>query len=302
VADILTNVERFEFTSTLKERLDLFGTLVGWSDDIKTGVIEKQVVKRAGAIHQRVGAPPKRFEFKCVLQGPDCRARYNRICDVVLEEPEGNLSHPRFGTTLAVCEGISASETPGDARDTIEFTIRFSETGLRDAPKPAPSAAGQASATKGSEIKTATASSSVPGASAAGSTLSDRSVGLLVSVQLAERGEGTLLDVDASIAALVTAHEAFVALDVSQDMKRASFLCLGSALKARNAFIAGAPPIIYYTVESEISLSALCQTLYGSRGKDERDLILRLNRIFRPFSMPAGTKLLLTDPSVVVSS
>ena len=56
---VLNDAEHFDFTTLAGERLDLYGTLLSWSDDIKTGVVEKLIVKRAGAIHQTVGAPPR---------------------------------------------------------------------------------------------------------------------------------------------------------------------------------------------------------------------------------------------------
>ena len=74
-------------------------------------------------------------------------------------------------------------------------------------------------------------------------------------------------------------------------------LALTYALKARNRFAEGRPPLIRYQIKSIASLGALCQSLYGSRGRDEKATILRLNRIARPFALSTGTTLLLTDPS-----
>ena len=41
----------------------------------------------------------------------DVNAMYNRIVDVILEQPEGKITHPRFGTRDVVIEEIGASET-----------------------------------------------------------------------------------------------------------------------------------------------------------------------------------------------
>lgn len=307
---ILTDADHFEFTSLQGETLDLYGSLIGWSDTIKTGVVEKLVVKRRGGIHQQVGAPPRRFDFRCVIKGADVRARYNRIVDVMLQQPEGLLVHPRFGSMRAVCDEIGAGETPGDARDTIDFSLKFAETGLKDAPKPAPSAQAAASQATAAQLPTMV-SEQVPvevlgvstGAliTAAANNVAARATGLLVAMQQAEGGLGTLLDVDASLAALADAVNVLDAQEACpQAVRSEAFLALSYALQSRNRFVDGRPPLIEYVLQSPESLGGLCQRLYGSRGADEKALILRLNRVARPYLMPVGLKLLLSDPSVVV--
>ena len=294
---ILTDADAFEFTSLRGDRLELYGALVGWSDDVQTGVVEHLIVKRHGAIHQRVGAPPRRFDFKCAMTGPDVRARYQRVCDVVLAEPEGQLTHPRFGRVRAVVHGVTASETPADARDTVEFGMKCSETGLRDPPKPAPSALAQAAQAQGAVVSSQSADLG-GGVSQAGAAFSARSAGLFSAMQAAEAGLGTLLDVDTSIAALVAARDVLDALGAPKAVRDQAALALGSALQARNAFAAGRPPLVEHVVRSQCSLGALCQALYGGRGRDFKAEALRLNRIARPHAIPAGTVLLISDPGV----
>lgn len=298
---VLTNAEHFDFTSLAGERLDLFGALLSWSDEVKTGVVEKLVVKRSGAIHQNVGAPPRRFEFRCTLVGADVRARYNRIVDVVLAEPEGRLTHPRFGALRVVCESVSGGESPGDAIDTISFSMRFSETGLRNPPKPAPSAQAASASAQGA---TASSISAASGGSIAaqGAEVSARAAGFLVAMQAAEAATGTLLDVDASLSALAAAVTGLDAVAAPKTARTAAMLSLSYALRARNRFSEGRPPIVRYQVQSAASLQALCQSLYGSRGRDEKATILRLNRIARPYAVPTGTTLLLTDPSFKIAA
>ena len=294
---ILSDAEAFSFTSLRGDRLELFGALVGWSDDVQTGVVEHLIVKRHGAIHQRVGAPPRRFDFRCAMTGPDVRARYRRVCDVVLAEPEGQLTHPRFGRVRAVVHGVTASETPADARDTIEFGLKCSETGLKDPPRPAPSALAQAAQAQGAKV--AAQSAGMPGGVAqAGAAYGERSEGLFSAMRAAEAGLGTLLDVDASIAALVASRDALDALGAPKSVRDQAALALGSALQARNSFAAGRPPLVEHVVRSQCSLGALCQQLYGGRGRDFKAEALRLNRIARPHAIPAGTVLLISDPGV----
>ncbi len=298
---ILQNADAFAFTTLRGVELDLFGASLSWTDEIKTGIVEHQVLKRVGAIHQTAGAPPIRSEFRCVLVGGDVRARYRRIVDAVRQEPEGQLVHPRFGSTRAVCESVGSAETPGENRDTIEFSIRFSETGLRDAPKPAPAALAQSSASKGAEV-TAAGKELGGNLEASCSAIGARSAGFLSAMQAADSGLGTVADVDASLQALAANVDAVDSNATATKMLRsAAVLTLAIALQARQRFAAGRPPLIAYRVESVVSLSVLCQNLYGGAALDARAEILRLNRLRRPHAIPAGTVLLVSDPSVVAA-
>lgn len=296
---VLSNADHFDFTNLSGERLDLYGSLVSWSHEIQTGVVEKRVVKRAGAIHQSVGRPPRRFEYRCVIRGADVRTRYNRVVDVVLQEPEGRITDPRFGNIRAVVESIGSAESPADQIDTVEFTLKVSETGLKDPPRPAPSALAAAAAAQGTSARSQSASlgAAIAGAGVAVET---RSTGFLIAMAAAETGSGTLLDVDASLSALAAAATTLTTLDAPQAVRRAAAVSLGNAIAARNRFTEGRPPIIRYELRSPESLSSLCQRLYGGRGKNEAALIGRLNRLSRPYSLPTGTVLLLTDPAVAV--
>lgn len=294
------SLAHFAFESKSRERLDLFGALVSWSDTVKTGVVKKEVIKRAGAIWQRVGAPPRSFEFRCVFQGKGARAAYNRVVAVVLDESEGKLTHPSFGVFDAVVEEVGASETPGAAEETIEFSLKVSEAGLKTPPKPAPSALGLQASTAGASVRAETAGSA-PAVSLAGVMVAERSAGILTALQAAETGQGTLLDLDASLAALDAAVASLDALpDVPQLARRGAFLSLATALQARNAFTAGRPPLVRYRVDQAVSLSTLMQKLFGGRAKDERALCERLNTIRTPHAIPVGMFLLITDPAAPV--
>lgn len=308
-----TELQHFSYTSKspFDKQLDLFGYLIGWSDSIKTGVVEKLVVKRIGAIHQRVGAPPRKFEFRCVLTTAsqrtttitriDVNAAYNRLVDAILEQPEGKLTHPRFGTKDVVIEEIGASETPGDATDTIEFTLKVSETGLTDAPSPAAAAKGQSCTVMAKATADMATSLGLSVATvAAAINVSTRADSLLIALQAAETGTGTLLDVDASLAALNDSVLILDSLNPHPAVRRGSYLSLALALQARNSFIAGKPQIVRRRIDKVVSLSGLMQELFGSRASDEILVTERLNRIRTPHLIPVGTWLLLTDPDVMV--
>ncbi len=292
MAELLTNAEAFQFETIDGELLSLHGTLLAMSDEVDTGVVEHQVVKRSGAIHQRVGAKPRQSEAKCIIHGPTVTAQYRRICDVLEAQPEGRITHLRWGAYRAVCKSISATETPGDERDTILFTLKFAETGLRAAPKPAPAATAAATATEGATVATLTAGESGPVAAVAA-----RSMGYLVAVGNVETGLGNLPDVDASLATLAQAVADLDALDAPKEARRAAVLALASAGEARTRLLAGRPPLVQYSILSVESLGGLCQRLYGKHARDRMAEILRLNRIARPYALPAGVVLLIPDPT-----
>lgn len=295
---LIRNGDAFSFTTLSGETLELYGTLLSWADEIKTGVVEHQVVKRRGAIHQTVGAPPRRFDFRCALLGGDVRARYRRIVDVVLAQPEGRLTHPRFGDTRAVVESVSANEAPSEGADTIQFTIKIVETGLRDAPQPAPGALAQAAAAQGQTTATLTADQP-DDVAAAGREVAARASGLLYAMAAAEAVAGSLLNVDASIAALSGAVDVLDALGAPKAARRAATQALSSAMSARNAFLIGRPPLVRVRLDEPVSLGVFCQQRFGSRGLAAKQEILLLNRVPRPFSIPAGTVLLMSDPAFV---
>ena len=298
---ILKNAEAFDFTTLDGERLELYGELVSWSDDVKTGIVEKQVVRRQGALHQKMGAPPRKFSAKCLMRGGDVSARYRRLCDVVQAQPEGRVTHPRWGNFRAVVDVVSASETPSENTNLIEYSISFVETGLHDPPKPAPSAKAQTAATH-AQTSASTSAASGGGIAVAGAALQNASGGFLVAISQAESGLGTIGDVTASYAAMSAQAVALDALAAPKDVRRAAALALSSALQAQQRYLAGRPPLVTYIVPATTSLTALCQSLYGSRANDARAEIQRNNRIPRPFRIPAGTALLISDPSVTVTA
>ena len=298
---ILKNAEAFDFTTLDGERLELYGELVSWSDDVKTGIVEKQVVRRQGALHQKMGAPPRKFSAKCLMRGGDVSARYRRLCDVVQAQPEGRVTHPRWGNFRAVVDVVSASETPSENTNLIEYSISFVETGLHDPPKPAPSAKAQTAATH-AQTSASTSAASGGGIAVAGAALQNASGGFLVAISQAESGLGTIGDVTASYAAMSAQAVALDALAAPKDVRRAAALALSSALQAQQRYLAGRSPLVTYIVPATTSLTALCQSLYGSRANDARAEIQRNNRIPRPFRIPAGTALLISDPSVTVTA
>lgn len=297
---VLTNADAFSFTTLSGEVLELSGALTSWTTESKPGLAVHGIMKRAGALHQLTGAEPRKFSYSCSITGADVTARFRRLLAVVETQPFGRLVDPRLGATDAVCEGIQAQEDAGDAVDTILFSIRFSETGLKDPPRPTPTAQAQAASQYGASAATLSAPSG-GAVAAAGVQVQSRSTGLLLAMAQAEAGASSLLDVDASLAALVIAQAQLDTLGAPQPARDAAARCLALALQARNAFLEGRPALVMLTLDRATSLSALAQQRYGSRALAAEAEIRRLNRIPRPWSIPAGTSLLLSDPAAVVA-
>lgn len=296
---VLTAAEEFAFTTTSGEALELYGALASWTTEAKPGLAAFGIMKRAGALHQKTGTEPRRFVYQCSITGRDVTARFRRLLAVIESDPFGRLVDPRLGSTDAVCEGVQATEDAGEAVDTIAFSIRFTETGLRDAPRPTPTAQAQAARTQAALA--ATQSASAGGAvAAAGVEVQARAEGFLLAISQAETGIGGLLDADASLAALATAQQTLDVLGAPQPARDAAARALASALQARNSFLIGRPALITRTLPTATSLSSLAQQLYGARALAAEAEIRRLNRIPRPWSIPAGTVLLLSDPAAAV--
>lgn len=299
----LTNADKFQFQNLRGDLLELHGQLLNMSRSAKAGLVEKSVMRRAGALHQRVGSPPQRCEYRVLLAGPDCRDKYRKILAVMADEPEGRLTDPRLGDFPAVLDDVGDQEAPENEIDAIYCTLKFIETGLRAAPKPAPAAKAQAAAATAATTQAFTALSSDATLRQLGATYAAQAAGYQVAIQAAETGLGLLPDVDASLLAMsVTAEQLQRNPAASQDVRRSAAVALAYALTARNRYLAGKPPLVQVTLRSTEGITALCQRLYGSRALDNLDTIRRLNRIRRPYGIVAGTVLLVPDPTVLVTT
>lgn len=295
----LTNADRFEFVNLEGDELELFGSLLGYTDTSKAGLVEKQVVRKSGALHQRVGSPPQSFDARVLFAGPGCRAEYERVRAVMYSQPEGRVTHPRWGSFPAVLESVGAAENPDNELDAIYCTLRFVETGLRAAPKPSPAAKAQAAAAQAESVKALTDASGDSELIAMGAKYADQAAGYAAAMQAAVGGLGILADVDASLYALRETQQRLQgAAQATQAMRGRAVVALSLALTARNRLLAGQPPMVRYTLPATEGLLSLCQRLYGARALEVKALIERSTRLRRPYALPAGTELLLPDPAV----
>ena len=302
---LLKEALAFEFDTDAGQKLEMFGELLSWEDEIQTGLVEHRVLRKNGARHQNMGLPPRRYQFQCVITGSDVQTRYQFIADAITESPFGFLIHPRFGHRPAVCDSISAKEVPGDGINTIYFTIKFSDDELRLPPVvSAPAAVAGAVDSAAQLLTSALALPAVPAAALqAARAYQQFAIRMQVAVTDVALGAVPVPELAFKLGDLraATALIDVTAPDVGlYSLRAAAHLAYARALAAYNAVLAGRPPILEYPVRSPTSVALLAARLYGGRfARAMATEIKQFNRIRDPLRIPASTVLLLSDPRVV---
>lgn len=295
---VLPDAETFEFVTSLGKRLDLHGALVGWSDRLAMGLAEHQILKRDGAIHQNMGAKPRTFSFVCVLLGKDLTTRYKALLDTLEEDPTGTLIHPRFGSLPAVCRDISAGERPADELNTIRFTLEFVQTGLRSVEKP------NAEALAAAAMETMAGLMSDPSPRALSNPIANLQASTLAYQQKVNQFAQGQVPISELGQVLQTIHarmsELRAVANFPYRIKAQAALVFSNILASYNAAVSSRPPVVSFLLPGGMSIHRLCASLYG--GKHAKAMVqelMNLNRIPNPYHIPAGTTLLLSDPTLV---
>ena len=295
-------MDAFEFLTSTGERLSLFGESLSYNDEIGTGTVERQILHRNGAVFQLSGTPPRRFVFQCCMHGPDVQSRYRRLDAVVRADPTGQLVHPRLGPVPAVCEGVSGGEITGDARDTINYTIKFAEDGLHDAPKPSPVAAASAASAEAASLSLGAANYPSPVVQATQAVQSACSA-FLSRIGDVQAGLSSVLTLDSALSAVLLATDQLVKNpQLPGSLSASAALVYSRALESYNRVLAGRPPIVTYTVRSSMSLQRLMAQLYGAAARDMNAQVSQLNRLPRPYALPVGLTLQIPSPDAVRSA
>jgi hypothetical protein len=292
-----------QFTTSKGRRLELWDTLLSWQDDHNPALVEHRVFKRKGAIHQDVGGDPRRHVLRCVFIGANVGDRYRALIAALEEDPTGTLVHPRFGNTPAVYQGAQAQEDPATAVDEITFTLRFSETGLRSAPKEAAGGIA-AGALQAATTFTAGAPASFTVLGRALTKIITTLVTQISSAVASVQRDVQLIEMAQTLNDLRTTTSSIQAQATVQgryDLYAQAALIYAQALNAYAAARDERPPVgPLKPTPATMSLLRWCTTLYGGRlARQLRDELLILNRIPNPAALPAGTVLLGPDPEVV---
>lgn len=291
---ILHDVEAFAFVGSLGRRLELHGSLVSWSDKLTLGVVEHLVMKRDGALHQNVGAHPRVFSFACVMLGREVTTRYKALLEMLSEDPQGTLTHPRLGSLPAVCREVSAAEKPADEIDTVRFVLEFVETGLQSKSQPS----GVALAASAVEVATqlVLASGQDPNMQAVRQAVvqyADQVTGVAL-------GHGSLRDLSQAQAGVHRLLEVAVPLSAPYRIRGLAIQVRYGLQAAWQAVQRGKPAWIPIRVPTGMSLPRLCATLYGAtHARAVAEEARRMYRMPGPHYLPAGTLLFLPDPEQI---
>ena len=219
------------------------------------------------------------MDCQCLIIGPDVRpsiiASWTRI-----EEPEGLLTHPRFGARRAVCESISSSG-PRRRHRRHQFPALQRNGPARSAAR-AIRASRRTASTQGTEQRPQQARTAwrcrqargrghqtAPRASWWQRCRRGRQVGNPAGrgCQLVFAGHrGRPRRLRRPKAARTAAMLALTYAENAIPLRRVARRSFAAGSRHREAWVRSASP------------------LYGSRGRDEKLTILRLNRIARPFA------------------
>lgn len=313
---IITNGSVFEFRG-----LVLHGDLLSWNHKIGIRLASHEYLKRDGGEQEPMGAAAGHFSYRCVLLGSDATAQYNNLVLKIRQNPRGLLIDPRLGRINAACEGLDASEDPGQAVDRISFEIRFIEDALDTAiaseqPLGPPQHAAQV------KVSTASLKASVDARFLGNPATSFKAV--LAYLDTLTTSATTY--VAAALASLATSSPSFellqllgavrvqrdlflAALDstlsytleppVSLTPHRAEALAAYAAcVQLQESITSLKPPVILFPVGSAMSVAHISTVLYGKDARGKVSEILSLNRIKTPHWVAAGTILKVVAPSV----
>lgn len=274
-------------------QIELFGTVEAWEDESQTGVVRHQVLRRAGALHQQPVIPPRAFVFRGVILGDNVRTRYVALSDTVRAYPFGLLVHPRFSSIPVAVLHVKSSENPGDAIDCIDYTLSCEETGLRDRPRPSPSALAQQANSRGDGL-VSTAQRDFPAwlpqAQAAQTAIQ------VFGAVLQQTIPATVTELQAGLGGIKRAVDALATSP--QPLRSQAIVAYGVAIDSYNRALAERPAVLDRPIAASIMLARFCADKYPGNARAMAEEIRKLNP-FLPPVIPAGYRLLYPDPQAV---
>lgn len=295
----LPGLESFELvTDESKTRVPLSGALLGWTDDVQHRLNEHAILRRSGSIHQSQGQGPRRFSFRCLLREPGASDAYKRIESLLGSEPFATLLHPRFSRVPVVFVALKVSEDMDARTNGMIVELSLCETGLREIK--AESASGAARQGAAAAASAVTLTSSSPALAPLALTLQ----GSMATYQdAADDAALSQYDLAQALSAVQVAADALV---LAAGVTVSAFQVVAQArltywLALQSYQLAGAqlPPIVPRKVPQRMSLARFVRSLYGGGAQSMELEISRINSIPSPYAIPAGTSLLVPDPSKV---
>lgn len=322
---ILTNAQDFTFKG-----IDLHGSCEGWEDDLPVRLATYEYLRRDGAEVETLGAGQKRWSFSCVYMGADCGQRYRNLAASIGEDPKGPLVHPRLGNFSACCAALKGRERPTTALDVIEFTLELLEdqvdqsirADLSQGPPRYVNYVQDALTTVSKATSKITQNRLANAVYAAMVATQAQFTDLITKfIQLAlQFSQSTPDSVQADPALVDTAplakllekcrivrDEILTALtktliksldtDVSlTDARTGVYLAYAHSVRLYNVVLAQRPPTVDFIVPTAMPLTVIAVRIYGKDARARIGEIYQLNRIPRPYWIPAGTVLKILAP------
>lgn len=324
-ASILSNAQIFRFKG-----FDLHGSTEGWDDDLPIRLASYEYLKRDGAEVDPNGAGQKRWSFSCVFMGADAGQRYRNLAAAIQQDPKGQLDHPRLGTFNAACSGLKGRERPATAIDVIEFTLELVEdqvdhsirADLSQGPQRYVNYVEDALVTVSkatAKITSNRLANAVYAALVATRANLESLIGKFLQLALlfsqstpdSLATDPSLVDtapldkvlekariakadyLDALAATLPVTLETDVSLT---DARTGAYLAYAHSLQLYQAILAQRPPTVDFVVPAPMPLTVIAVRLYGKDARARIAEIYQMNRIPRPYWIPAGTRLRVLAP------
>ena len=322
---ILTNAQDFTFKG-----IDLHGSCEGWEDDMAMRLASYEYLKRDGAEVDPNGAAQKKWSFSCVYMGADCGTRYKNLAAAIQQDPKGPFVHPRLGNFNVACASLRGRERPATAIDCIEFTIELVEDQVDQSIRADLSQGAQryvnyvqdalttvSKAT--SKITQNRLANAVYAALVATQAqlmdLITKLIGLCLSVSqstpdsvatspdlidiapVAKLLEKCRIARDETLAVLLKTLPYSLETDVSlTDARTGVYLAYAHSVRLYNIVLAQRPPTVDFVVPMPMPLTVIAVRIYGKDARQRISEIYQLNRIPRPYWIPAGTVLKVLAP------
>ena len=303
---------RLSFTPRNGATLDLAAQLVSHNQSWPIRFATHVYVKRDGGEQEPMGAGIGMASYRLCLVGPGWGNKYRELVTAIRREARGQLVDPLVGSLQAVCTGIGdASRDLSREGNAVNVSIAFAEDKVdqavaTDRTDTVQTALGRvAPRRKAAQTEMAR---SFPGVSMASvlnavdtytalvrEVMAGAMATAIVMTRVAQSGNlalalgGIGAAVDVVVEGVLGSVTGAVGTRACAAVSRLTDLYVACVLTDQ-AVARQRPPLRQYTVSTTMSLFALAAMEYGgARAMQMVPVLLSLNRVTDPMSIPAGT-------------
>ena len=307
IPDVLSDTYRFQFGE-----LQLAQRLKSWQDKIAFRLAVHQYLKRDGGELENMGRAPLEFTAQCWFEGPTWRADYAKLVNYLSENPRRKLTHPLLGGMDAGVELLTATATPAQSVDLIEFTLQIKEDrvdALLAEQRQTPSSLRGRIDQQGEEMEARTQAFTdntdtlalvhqyITDASVWANAAERAANDLVINVALATQLDSLGTQNEAVIAALLL--DATTPDAAKYPMLTLSEQIYAGCLESYEALLAIRPEPETVIIQVSAPLIVLCQRWYGGRDAAAYyELITTMNRVREPNLIRAGQVLVIPPPTM----